>query len=299
MQEKYFKTASGTVTYWVSREPDPAQPWLVFLPGLTADHTLFTPQVEYFRKKVNCFVWDAPAHGASRPYKLNFSLGSMALMLHSIFTRESIERPILIGQSFGGYLSQMYMELFPGEAIGFISIDSAPLQRSYYTKAELKALRHTKLMYKSFPWGRLKKIAAKGVAYTEMGQANMLAMMRRYEKAEYNELASYGYRLLADAVEAERPYLITVPALIMCGEFDKAASTKRYNEMWGDIGGMALAWIPDAGHNATVDNPRYVNEKIEWFYEIVLDREEGVQPDAPEPEQASDGSGGAPQTEEG
>ena len=285
MQERYFKTASGTVTYWVSREPNPSQPWLIFLPGLTADHTLFTPQIEYFRKKVNCFVWDAPAHGASRPYELNFSLGSLALMLHGIFTRESIERPLFIGQSFGGYLSQMYLELFPGEAIGFISIDSAPLQRSYYTKAELKALHHTKLMYKSIPWNALKKMAVGGVAYTEMGQANMLAMMRRYEKAEYVDLAAYGYRILAEAVEAERPYLVTVPALILCGEFDKAASTKRYNEMWGDRGGMALAWVPNAGHNSTVDNPRYVNEKIEWFYELVLDRADGAQ-DADSADQA-------------
>ena len=285
MQERYFKTASGTVTYWVSREPNPSQPWLIFLPGLTADHTLFTPQIEYFRKKINCFVWDAPAHGASRPYELNFSLGSLALMLHGIFTRESIERPLFIGQSFGGYLSQMYLELFPGEAIGFISIDSAPLQRSYYTKAELKALHHTKLMYKSIPWNALKKMAVGGVAYTEMGQANMLAMMRRYEKAEYVDLAAYGYRILAEAVEAERPYLVTVPALILCGEFDKAASTKRYNEMWGDRGGMALAWVPNAGHNSTVDNPRYVNEKLEWFYELVLDRADGAQ-DADSADQA-------------
>jgi len=267
MQEKYFKTASGTVTYWVSREPRPEAPWLVFLPGLTADRSLFTPQVEYFRQKVNCFVWDAPAHGASRPFKLNFSMGSLALLLHSIFTREGIGKPVLVGQSLGGYIAQMYMELFPDEVSGFIAIDSAPLQRAYYTKAELKALRHTKGMYRLYPWQRLIAAGAKGVACSELGQANMKYMMRRFSKREYVELASYGYRMLADAVEADLPYQIPCPALILCGEFDRAASTKRYNEAWGDSTNFPMIWVPNAGHNATIDNPRFVNQKIEWFLE--------------------------------
>lgn len=44
------------------------------------------------------------------------------------------------------------MELFPGMAAGFVSIDSCSLQQRYYSQWELVALRHTKLMYLSFPW---------------------------------------------------------------------------------------------------------------------------------------------------
>lgn len=42
------------------------QPWLVFLPGLTADHRLFEKQVEHFIDKAPLFVWDPPSHGESR-----------------------------------------------------------------------------------------------------------------------------------------------------------------------------------------------------------------------------------------
>ena len=38
----------------------------------------------------------------------------MAVFLHDIFELEHIEHPVLIGQSMGGYVSQMYMELYPG-----------------------------------------------------------------------------------------------------------------------------------------------------------------------------------------
>ena len=40
--------------------------------GLTASHKLFVNQVDYFEKEYNVIVWDAPAHGMSRPYN-NFS----------------------------------------------------------------------------------------------------------------------------------------------------------------------------------------------------------------------------------
>ena len=37
----------------------------MFLPGLTADHRLFEKQIEYFEKRQNVFVWDAPSHALS------------------------------------------------------------------------------------------------------------------------------------------------------------------------------------------------------------------------------------------
>ena len=108
----------------------PEAPWLVFLPGLSADHRLFNRQLSYFAETMNCFVWDPPAHGKSRPFKLSFSMDDLASMLHEILLAEQIVNPILIGQSMGGYVSQAFLSLFPGYAKGFISIDSAPLARS-------------------------------------------------------------------------------------------------------------------------------------------------------------------------
>ena len=55
---KVFNTKKGVIHYWtsiVSRE----RTWLVFLPGLTADHRLFEKQIEVFKDDYNLFVWDA------------------------------------------------------------------------------------------------------------------------------------------------------------------------------------------------------------------------------------------------
>ena len=48
----------------------------------------------------------------------------------------------------GGYLAQMYMELYPDKITGFISIDSAPLQKSYMTAMEIWLLERVEPLYR-------------------------------------------------------------------------------------------------------------------------------------------------------
>lgn len=263
MESCAFVTASGTVRYWVDRSAGPAERWLVFLPGLTADHTLFDEQMAFFAGLYNCLVWDAPAHGASRPYPLDFTMDDYARILQGILRQEGVERPVLVGQSLGGYVAQAYLDLFPGSAAGFVSIDSAPLKRRYYPNWELVFLRHTKWMYLSIPWALLKPWGAWGAAETPRGRANMRSFMESYTKRAYCDLAAHGYQMLAQAVEAQRRYDIDCPALLLCGEKDHAGDVRPFNRKWTAGEGIPLVWVPGAGHNANVDNPAFVNAQIE------------------------------------
>lgn len=265
MDRKTFGSSGGNVAYWIDAEAGPDAPWLAFLPGLTAAHTLFDQQVAYFSGRANCLVWDAPAHGESRPYPLDFSMGDLACILHGILRTETASRPVLVGQSLGGYVAQAFVDLYPGEATGFVSIDSAPLKRRYYPTWEIKALRHTKWMYRVIPWALLKPWGSWDIATTERGRANMRSFMESYTKCEYVDLAAHGYRMLADAVEAERAYDIDCPALLLCGEKDHAGDVRPFNRRWAAGEGIPLVWVPGAGHNSNVDAPDFVNTQIERF----------------------------------
>ena len=264
-ERRTHETPSGTVVYWTSRSISANAPWLVFIPGLTADHTLFAPQLEHFAASANCLVWDAPAHGSSRPFALDFTMDSLATLLHDILAREGADRPVLVGQSLGGYIAQAYLDLYPGEVAGFVSIDSCPLQRSYYAGWELWALKHTRLMYLSIPWKLLVRWGSTGCAVTQAARDHMASMALSYEKRAYCELAAHGYRMLAEAVEADRPYIIDCPALLICGERDQAGSAKSYNRRWVERTGLTMVWIPNCGHNAPVDAPDAVNRALEGF----------------------------------
>ena len=262
VRERILETPSGKIHYWISRA-ETSEKWLVFLPGLTADHHLFDRQMEYFAGRCNCLVWDAPAHGKSRPFELNFTMDDMARRLHEILRQEQVQAPVLVGQSLGGYVAQVYMELYPGEAEGFISIDSCSLKRKYYTSWELWLLKRTKWMYLSFPWKLLKACAVMGTSVTAYGRSIMRRTVDSYEKKEYCALSDHGMRIFAEAVEAERTYEISCPVLLICGEKDFAGSAKRYNRRWTREEGRPLVWIPKAGHNANTDAPEEVNRLIQ------------------------------------
>ena len=169
MHEKTYETPCGTIHYWTNERAD-APCALVFLPGLTADHRLFDRQIEAFREKYRVLVWDAPGHAASWPFSFNFSLADKARWLDEILQREGINAPILIGQSMGGYLGQMYAQLYPEKLRGFVSIDSAPLGREYLTAAELWLLGRMEPVYRLYPWRALLRGGTRGVATSHYGR---------------------------------------------------------------------------------------------------------------------------------
>ena len=267
MIEKRHLTKSGTIHYWVSSDACKASPQLIFLPGLTADHRLFDRQIEYFEGKYPVFVWDAPGHASSYPFDMSFTLIHKAKWLDEILSSEGFDDPVIIGQSMGGYLGQMYTELFPDKLRGFISIDSAPLKREYMKYWELWILKRMEPVYRWYPWKTLLKQGTRGVAESEYGRQLMHDIMMTYDgdKKRYARLAGHGYRILAKAVEADWPYEIRCPALLICGTGDHAGSCIRYNKAWHEKTGIPIEWIEGAGHISNTDKPDTVNGLIDNF----------------------------------
>lgn len=264
MIEKTYTTSSGTIHYWIHIiSADIAT--LVFLPGLTADHRLFDKQIEYFKSRYNVFVWDAPAHAASWPFQFDFDLFDKAKWLNGIFEQENITKPVIVGQSMGGYVGQAYAELYPDRLRGFVSIDSAPLQRKYVTGIELWLLKRMQPVYFYYPWKLLLKSGTNGVAVSEYGRKLMHDIMMVYDgdKKRYAQIAGHGFKILANAMEMNLPYKIKCPALLICGENDHAGSCIRYNKAWHRDTGIPLEWIKNAGHNSNTDKPDTVNRLIE------------------------------------
>lgn len=265
--EKVYDTKNGGIHYWVA-QGRPEMPWLVFLPGLTADHHLFDRQLPAF-PEYNRLVWDAPAHGVSRPFRLDFSMDDLARYLHGILEGEGIAHPVLIGQSLGGYIAQCYLALYPGNAAGFVSIDSAPLSRKYFSGWELALLKHTRWMYAALPWKLLLKWGITGTSQTPYGRELMEKTWSTYSREEYLDLADHGYRILAQAVESRPEYPISCPALLLCGEKDAAGSTKSYNRRWTKTENLPLVWLKGAGHNSNTDVPEEVNRLILAFLDTI------------------------------
>ena len=227
LKESTYQTPCGTIHYWSSILSLDTTT-LVFLPGLTADHRLFDKQVEYFDGKYNIIVWDAPAHASSWPFRF---------------------------------------DLYPDRLAGFISIDSAPLQRNYVTAVEIWLLKRMEPVYAHYPWKLLLKSGTEGVATSDYGRNLMKEMMLVYDgdQHRYAQIAGHGFRILAEAMEKDLPYEIKCPSLLICGTKDHAGSCIRYNREWHRKTKIPLKWIEGAGHNSNTDKPEMINSLIEEF----------------------------------
>lgn len=117
MEKKELKTERGSVFYWIEKNAAPRAKCIVFTHGLTANHSMFEKQVEYFRSACTLITWDVPLHGISRPYR-DFSYGHCAQDLNEILEREGIGKAVLVGMSMGGYPSQEFACRYPEKRRG-------------------------------------------------------------------------------------------------------------------------------------------------------------------------------------
>lgn len=261
MTEKYLETVRGKVYYLISENISIDKETVFFFPGLTADHTLFEKQTEYFDGMYNVIVWDSPAHGKSRPYK-DFSFEKSAEDIFALLSENNIPEIIAIGQSLGGYFAQAFILRHPSMVKGFIGIGTTPYGEKYYSSSDKFWLRQIEWISMLCPLGYLKKTAAKQACDTKYGYDNMMKMIYCYDKKEYAHLMQLAYaEFLNDNCDLE----IKCPVLITYGENDRVGTVKKYCRMWTENTGFPLKMISNAGHNANIDNPDEMNHVINEF----------------------------------
>lgn len=261
MIEKILKTKSGDIHYLISEKICKERETLFFLHGLTASHDLFVRQIEHFSKKYNCIAWDAPAHGASRPYK-KFTYEKAAIEAVHILKENDISKAVFIGQSMGGFITQSVIKRFPQYVKAFVSIDSCPFGEKYYSRFDKWVLGQIEWMSALYPEKILKKAIAKQCTRTDRSYRNMYDMLSVYNKKELCHLMGIGYSgFLKDNCDLK----ITCPVLLIVGEFDKTGKVKQYNKEWAKEPGVSVTRIKGAAHNSNDDRPEQVNKRIEKF----------------------------------
>ena len=261
MLKKTITSPRGNVYYKILRSSNKDAKVIFFLLGLTANHHLFDFQMEYFSKKYTVLVWDAPAHGQSRPYK-NYSYSNFSEDLKAILENEKIKKIILVAQSAGEFTAQSFMAKYPDKVWGMVLIGSSPYGKQYYTKSDLFWLRQTKWTVKLFPDKMLRNITARLCGKTKITRKNMLIMLDDYNKKELRQLISLGFVSLIPEI---REIKMSCPTCLIIGKQDETGKVKKYNKMWHECEGHPLHIIKNARHNANVDQVNEVNGIIEDF----------------------------------
>ncbi|MEM6814523.1 MAG: alpha/beta hydrolase [Bacteroidota bacterium] len=260
MTEKYTEKSNQKTFYWTSGSDGVC---VLVIHGATADHKLFKHQFHFFEKHFEIVAVDIPAHGKSKPY-LNFNLKTAADEIIKILDLEKIEKTHLIGQSMGGYISQIVARFYPNRVKSIITIGSSPIQPKYYSRLDNWLLKITPTILKAYPYHMLIKAIANQVSSTNEGKKYMLETLKGYTK---NEIVTIMKEVYVGIQEYRENKALNVPILLTYGDSDRTGKVQAYNKKWAKNENLRLEIIPNAAHNANMDNSIYFNDLAKEFIE--------------------------------
>jgi pimeloyl-ACP methyl ester carboxylesterase len=261
MIHKTISNDRGTVHYWLDGTEGEA---IIFTHGATMDHGMFQHQWGYFSQRHRVIGWDVPLHGLSRPYQ-DFSLKHAADDLIQILDAEDIDGAHLVGQSMGGYITQIAALEYPDRALSMTSVDSSPVQLSYYSKRDRWLLSITPFLLKLYPHNVLVNTIAAQVAIDKSAQEYAREVLKNLSTTEIATIMSAVYKGL---LSYDRAVKFACPILIIYGAMDTSGKVQAYCDRWAKAEACEVQIIPDAAHNSNMDNPGVFNQVLEEFLEM-------------------------------
>lgn len=259
MEEKYITSSRGKTYYYISKKEN--YRCLFFVHGISGDHTLFQPQLEYFQKNYTVITLDIPLHGNSRPYQ-DFSFAHVAAEINAILEIEGVEKAVFFGQSLGGFPVQAFYNEFPEQAEALVFVDSSPFGDCYTTKTDRFWLRHIEGLARLCPYKYWLSAGPKSASVTEAAQNMFRTALSRYTKDELCKMFGICYRAYLDYHD---PVPLHCPTLLLVGMNDTTGKVKVYNELWHKKEGYPLIFISNAAHCSNLDNAAEFNDIVEKF----------------------------------
>ena len=256
-----YQSDEGKIFYAVHGTE--SSPVLVFTHGAGLDHHMFDGQVEALKDRFRIIVWDMPGHGESAALTDTFDFVRMADHVVDILDELGIKQAAMVGQSLGSWVSQHLAVTYPERVTAVVSIGGLPLQHNV-SLLEIFLYRVTLLISRLMPAKMLFRWTAKSKAVTAPAQAYAEQAMQRIGKQQF-------LLIVAGMLQAGRLGITAIPSqplLITHGQHEMPASVAKRCAAWHmSMPESTYAVLPDAGHNANVDNPGAFNAALVNFLE--------------------------------
>ncbi len=122
-----IRTRAGTpLRYRV--DGDPEAPLVVCTHGVSFDHRAVGPQVPALvAAGYRTLTWDVRGHGRSRPSGAGITLARVAEDLLALLDAVEVDRAVLVGQSFGGLVSQEAFARAPSRVAALVMLGTPAL----------------------------------------------------------------------------------------------------------------------------------------------------------------------------
>ncbi|MFS0725519.1 alpha/beta fold hydrolase [Paenibacillus sp. 1P07SE] len=263
MQSYRLERKGCQIHYWLTGEHSlPAKPVIIFTHGASLDHHMFDTQVPLLLEAgYPVLSWDVRGHGLSKPIGERFDVQTAVEDLQAIIDKHELGNIILVGHSFGGYVSQQLTFQDPERvaALAVIGCTDMTAQPSLVMRL---AYRNMARLFRLIPDRKLRQQFAEGMGVTPQVRDYALRATNQLSREEFIYVMSKGVEPLYQDPGFGEGYSIPKPFLLTIGERDTAGNGVflRTSSDWAKREpNCQYEIIPDAGHNTNQDNPNIFN----------------------------------------
>lgn len=247
-------------THVVVCGPKDAPP-LVLLHGYMATLTMWSPNVAAFSKSYRVFAVDVMGQpGKSKPARPISSTSDFIAWLTATLDALQLERILLVGMSFGGWLALNYAVAAPHRVQKLVLLSPGgllPMVRQFKVRGSLMVALPTRLTVNSF---------FRWLGFRDPAYANSLDLM--YLGLKHFQMPIETVRVLPDVVSDEQLRTMTMPTLLLIGDHevisDPARAVDRARRLIPVFEGEL---VPGCRHDMCSTQHEIVNSRVLEFLE--------------------------------
>lgn len=234
---------------------------LLLIHGFPLDHRLWEAQLRGLSAGAHVLAPDLRGHGRSGLTSGSLTMDGHADDLAALLDHLGVGRAVVAGLSMGGYVAFAFWRRHRDRVRALALLDTRAEADSAAARAgrDAAAARVRQAGAAAIADDMLPKLLAPA-NLTDPEIAGPVRRMMAEQPVEGIAGALGGLRDREDS----RPTLstITVPALVVVGEYDTITPPADAQAMAGGIPGARLVVIPGAGHLSPLENPRAVNAAL-------------------------------------
>lgn len=237
-------------------------PNLILLHGLGGSSQVWNFNIGPLAEKYHVFVPDQIGFGKSDKPLVNYRVRTYVDFLDQFCKQLNIERPILVGNSMGGWISAIYTATYPDRVARLVLVDAAGYAppkdfdtRAFYglnptTRAEMKILVAKVFYNKAF----------QSDAAIDQSMMARLGAGDGYTIKSIIESIIRGEDLLDDFAKT-----IKTPTLLIWGRQDGLVPLSDGERLHKDISGSTMVVIDECGHIPNLEKPGEFNAAVLKF----------------------------------
>jgi pimeloyl-ACP methyl ester carboxylesterase len=239
-------------------------PALLLLHGFLCDSRVWRHQLTGLSDEFTVVAWDAPGAGASSDPPEPFTTAHYAQCLAAFLNSIGVDRPHVLGLSWGGILAQEFFRLFPERIRSLVLADTYAGWKGSLPEPVYKERLATCLVDATGPPEALVAKFLPGV-FTDAAPQEL----RQEFAAIVSEFHPVGFRLMSlSSAEMDTRTLLTtidVPTLVLWGDDDRRSPMRIAEQLSAAIPRADLVIIPNAGHLSNMEQPEAFNAHVRRF----------------------------------